>query len=138
MYPIERYALKASSQTSDGRIGFTLVEVLVALGLLGITMVAVFNVLRTCATAAHHARMLTQSVLLAERLMTETRLQENPAFENHEGSEGFYSWMVRVSPTPVEDLGAVHVQVMWSEQGRAQQYDLVSLMNMKSFGERHG
>ena len=105
--------------------------------LVVITVVAVFGALRTCAMGAHHSRMLTQSVLLAERLLTETRLQQNPAYEETQGVEGLYHWTVRVVPTPVETLAAIRVQVSWPEQGRSQQYDLVSFGAMKSLTERH-
>jgi prepilin-type N-terminal cleavage/methylation domain-containing protein len=115
---------------------FTMVEVIVALTLLGVTILAVFGALRTCSAATHHARMLTESVLLAERLMTEARLNQNQAFETCDGGAGVYHWRVRVAPTPVESLGAIHVQVNWFEQQRPQQYDLFSLIHMQSFGER--
>ena len=115
---------------------FTLAEIIVALTLLGITMVAVFGALRACSSATHHARMLTDSVLIAERLLTEVRLDEDRAFATRQGAEGLYRWRVRVAPTPVESLGAVHVQVMWPEQQRPQQYDLFSLVCMKSFEQR--
>jgi prepilin-type N-terminal cleavage/methylation domain-containing protein len=115
---------------------FTMVEVIVALTLLGITLVAVFEALRTCAQATHHARMLSGSVLLAERLLTEVRLDQNRAFATRDGGEDLYRWQVRVAPTPVEGLGALHVQVTWLEQQRQQQYDLFSLIHMKSFEQQ--
>ncbi len=115
---------------------FTIVEVVVALTILGITIMAVFGVLRACSQATHHARMLTGSVLLAERLLTEIRLDENLAFETRNGGDGLYQWRVRVAPTPIEGLGAMHVQVTWPEQQRRQQYDLFSLTYMPSFEQR--
>ena len=125
---------------SDGRRApagaFTLAETIVALTLLGVALVAVFGALRTCSRATRHARMLTDSVLIAERLLTEVRLDENRAFATCQGVEGLYRWRVRVAPTPVEGLGAVHIQVMWPEQQRPQQYDLFSLVCMKSFEQR--
>jgi hypothetical protein len=96
-------------------------------------MTAVFYALRACSTAAHHSRMLTGSVFIAENLLIETMLNENTAFETTEGQNESYSWKVQIAPTPVENLGAVHVQVGWKEQNRGQQYDLFSLIQMKSF-----
>jgi general secretion pathway protein I len=112
---------------------FTLVEVIVALALLGIALLAVFGALRTCVQATYHARMLTGSVLVAERLLAEVRLDRQRAFATREGQTDFYHWRVRVAPTPVESLGAVYVRVTWMEQQRQQQYDLFSLVNMRSF-----
>lgn len=123
---------------SPGRSGFTIVEVVVSMALLGFTLIAVFGVLRACSTAAQHARMLTRSVLLAERLLAETRLSGNLVFETRKGQEGVYRWQVRLVPTPIESLGAIHVQVNWPEQQRQQQYGLFSLIEMRSFSENRG
>lgn len=120
----------------DTATGFTMVEVVVAIALLSTTTIAVFYAMRTCSTAAHHTRMLTRSVLLAESLLVEARLAENAVFETKEGQEGLYQWKVQIAPTPVENLGAIHVQVKWLEQQRQQQYELFSLVQMKSFTER--
>ena len=109
-----------------------------ALGLLGITMIAVFGAMRSCAVATHHSRMLTRSVLLAERLLVEAKLEKNLAFEHRKGQEAPYSWQVHIVPTTVETLGAIHVQVNWLEQGREQQYELLSFVHMGSFAQTNG
>ena len=114
---------------------FTMVEIIVALTILSVTMVAVFGSMRMCATASHHTRMLTKSVLLAESLLAETMLSENTTYETREGREDLYQWKIQIAPTPVENLGAVHVQVQWQEQQRLQQCELFSLVQMKSFTE---
>jgi prepilin-type N-terminal cleavage/methylation domain-containing protein len=118
--------------------GFTLVEIVVSLTLLGFGLMAVFAALRSCAGAAQHARMLTRSVLLAERLLVETRTSRQPTFETRNGQEGPYLWQVRLVPTTVEGLGAIHVQVTWPEQQRPQQYDLYSLIAMPSWAQWRG
>ena len=115
---------------------FTMVEVIVALTLLGITTIAVFGALRTCAQATYHARMLTGSVLLAERLLAERRLDRQQALATRDGQEGLYRWRVRVAATPVESLGAVYVLVTWPEQQRQQQYELFSLLCLPSFQQQ--
>lgn len=124
------------TRSDSGAAAFTMVEIVVALTILSVTMVAVFGSLRMCATAAHHNRMLTKSVLLAERLLTETMISDNTIYETREGSEDLYQWKIQIAPTPVENLGAVHVQVQWLEQQRLQQYELFSLVQMKTFTER--
>jgi hypothetical protein len=113
-----------------------MVEIVVALAILSVTIVAVFGSMRTCAIASHHTRMLTKSVLLAEKLLAETMMSENTIYETREGREDLYQWKVQIAPTPVESLGAVHVQVQWLEQQRLQEYELFSLVQMKSFTER--
>jgi Tfp pilus assembly protein PilV len=113
-----------------------MMEVVVALVILSTTIIAVFGAMQTCARAAHHTRMLTQSVLLAESLLVETTLSGNTAFETKEGQEDRYNWKVQIVPTPVESLGAIRVCVEWREQQRPQQYELFSLIQMKSFTAR--
>jgi len=108
-----------------------MVEVIVALALLGITLIAIFGVMRTCAGAAHHARMLTGSVLLGETLIAEAATSKNPAFETRQASVGLYHWELRLAQTPVESLGAVHVKINWLEQQRPQQYELLTFIRMK-------
>lgn len=118
--------------------GFTLIEVVVALGLLGVTMIAVFGAMRTCAAAAYHSRMLAQSVLLAERLLVETKLDGHLVLEHRKGDETPFSWEVDIVPTPIETLGAIHVQVNWPEQGREQEYELFSFVRMQSLTGTNG
>lgn len=127
---------QCKARSKKTTLGFTMVEVIVAIAILSTGIIAVFGAMRICSTAAHHTRMLTKSVLLAEALLVEVRLSENAVFETKEGREGSYWWKVRIVPTPAENLGAIHVQVRWQEQQREQQYELFSLVQMKSFMER--
>ncbi|MHC4154254.1 MAG: type IV pilus modification PilV family protein [Planctomycetota bacterium] len=108
--------------------GFTMVEVVVALAILGTTIVAIFGAMRNCSRAAHHARMLTKSVLLAETLLAEAKTSDVAVFETKEGQQDPYTWTVQVAPTPIENLAAVRVEVKWQEQEREQQYELLSLI----------
>lgn len=112
--------------------GFTLVEVLVSLCLLGFSMMAVFGALNACAIASHHARMLNQAVLLAESRLVETRLTEIRAYETQNGKQDRFDWQVEILPTPVEGLGAIRVRVTWREQERPQHYELRSLVRMQT------
>lgn len=111
--------------------GFTMVEVVVALAILGVTIIAIFGAMRSCSRAAHHTRMLTESVLLAETLLAEAKTSQRAVFETTEGQEDSYTWTVRIAPTPVENLGAIRVEVKWLEQQREQQYELLSLIYMR-------
>ena len=111
--------------------GFTLVEVIVSLCILGFSMVAVFATLNTCAIAAHHTRMLTQAVLLAESRLVETRISDIRAYDTQTGQQDPFSWQVKILPTPIEGLGAIRVRVTWREQERPRHYELRSLVRMQ-------
>jgi hypothetical protein len=107
------------------------VEVIVALAIFSTTILAVFAALRTCAGAAHHARMLTKAVLLAETLLAETTLSEDRSFGVREGQEGLYRWRVRTAPTPVENLATIRAEVIWQERHVMRQYELVSFLHLR-------
>lgn len=121
---------RACEHTDDH--GFTLVEVLVSLCLLGFSLMAVFGTLNACAIAAHHARMLNQAVLLAESRLVETRLTEITAYKPQQGEQGHFNWQVEILPTPIEGLGAIRVRVTWREQERPQHYELRSLVRIQT------
>lgn len=136
MWKLKTQAHNKDKKQNHGHIcahGFTMVEVLVAVAILGTTTIAVFGAMRTCVRAAHHTRMLTRSVLLAESLLTEVMLSDRRSFETTQGKKELYDWQVQIAQTPIENLGAVHVKVTWKEQGRLQNYDLFSLVQMKTF-----
>ena len=116
---------------ADVAAGFTMVEIIATLAILSTSLLAVFGAMRVCSMASYHARMLTQSVFLAESLLTETILNKNIAFETTQGQQNVYTWQVQTAPTPVENLGAICVRVEWQEQQRQQQYELYSLIYIK-------
>lgn len=109
-----------------------MVELVVALVILGTSCIAIITSMSVCSRAAQHAKMLTASVLLAERLLTETMLKKNLNFETTTGQQNLYKWQIQITPSPAENLGAVCVQVKWQEQGRLCQYELLSLVNINS------
>lgn len=116
------------------RGGFTLVEVIVAMALLSISLMATFAVLHRCANAAHHAHCLSEAALMAERLMNEVRLGDRAQYHQLSGQESHYTWQVQVAPTPLDNLGAVCITIEWLEQNRAQQFELLSLIKMNILG----
>lgn len=116
---------------------FTLIEVVVAVALLATSVLAAVGALRTCAAAAYHARMLTQSVLLAERVLVSVRTSESRTLGTTQGQQEAFEWTVQTVATSVDDLAAVCVRVRWQEQQREQEFELRSLVQMKSFTERH-
>jgi len=125
------HSITPGTHRRKNTVAFTMVEVIVALVILSTTLIAVFGVLRACAGATHHARMLTEAVLLAETLLTQAALDENIALQTSSGAEDKYKWQVRIIPTPIESLAAINVSIKWNEQNRLQQYNLISLRYIK-------
>lgn len=116
------------------RRAFSIIEVIVAMTILGISMTAIFAAIATTSRAAHHARMQTEAVLLAESLLTEATLAPSRSYSTRAGAHEAFTWQVQTGQTPVEELGFVKVTVHWQEQQRDQEYELISFVQMQSFG----
>ena len=110
--------------------GFTMVEIIVALAILSTSMLAVFGTLRMCTTANSSSQRLTESVLLAEKLMAETKLEDNVTYRTTKGNEGRFSWQIQTASTEMHNLAAVRVKVEWLDQQKPQEYQLYSLMHI--------
>lgn len=108
--------------------GFTLVETLVAMTVLAIALVVIFEQFSGALDAAHRSDAYTRAVWHAEEKMEEVLLRDALAEGEHEGDFGDgYRWRYLVEPEPMEngpasdDVAAfrVTVWVRW-EQGRTQ------------------
>ena len=114
------------------RGGFTLIETVAALSIFSVSLLAVAGLLRMCIYSSRDAQMLTDSVLLAEELMVERRLEENMAYEKREGNRGRYRWEVRTFATEVENLCGIEVVVCYHNQERENVYRLRSFKYLVS------
>jgi general secretion pathway protein I len=93
---------------------FTLIEVVVALGILGVVLVSLFQISSTAAISQSYARTLTVATLLARSKMADVEQQlQNDGFpltdEEESGDfseEGWpaYSWSVQILTPKAEDL----------------------------------
>jgi type II secretion system protein I len=112
--------------------GFTLLEVLVGLAILGIAVVTLIQLasqgLRLVGVSGEHQ----QAVLVADRIMRETMAIVDGV---ESGREGSFTWERRISPVPVPDelnppsgptpqLLAVSIIVRW---GQSRSLELATL-----------
>lgn len=121
--------------TDRGRVdhldnsGFTMLEVVVALAVMSISVLAVFGVMRACSLASGQSTFLTESALLAERLVTETSLKKPVVYQTTQGTEGRLHWTIKVAPTGMDNLASLSVKV--SPQQQPQRYfELLSLIHV--------
>ncbi len=105
-----------------------MVEIIVALTVLSISILAIFAALRTCSQAARYCEMLTKAQLLAETLLNETMLKQTIAYQTIKTQKGPFHCQVQITPTEIENLGAVCVQISWQEQKAGKNYQLYSLL----------
>ena len=104
--------------------GFTMVEIIVALAILSTSMLAVFGTLRMCTTAGSSSQRLTESVLLAEKLLAEATGNDRITYQTIKGSEGHFSWQIQTAPTGMDNLAAIGIKVQWLDQQKPQEYQL--------------
>ena len=75
------------SSSRRGR-GFTLLEVMVAIGILGIALLALLGLQHQGLQSVIHSQDMTQAAMLAQALMTEVDTQGFPALGNTRGDFG--------------------------------------------------
>lgn len=101
------------------RQGFTLMEVMIAMSILAIALVAVFRSQSQSISMAGEARFLTTSSLLAQAKMAELDRKNPQELVNDSGDFGDeypnYVWRVEIEDTMLEYLKKVVVSVTHSK-----------------------
>jgi len=113
--------------------GFTLLEVIIALAILGVTFALAMQLLATGVRSAKAAEDYTHAALLARQKMGEILVK--PAFEGSaDGGElgGGFRWVSEVQPLPQEEelpaqLYRVWVRVTWPGRRGEKSLDLYTL-----------
>ena len=113
------------------RRGFTLIEVLAALLLLGIVLPAAMGGLNLCMRAAAHARHKQEAALLAESKLNEILAARDAAAFGSGGAFGDdwpeYRWSLATAAGPF-GLDELDLTVDWQERGRTQSLTLGTMM----------
>ena len=110
--------------------GFTLVEVVVALAIVAIGMLAVFKTIGDTINNVSILRDRSFAAWIADNRITEVRLSgQMPSVDETKGDLEYagrrWHWVARVSQTPVEGLRRIDVSVR--REGDAEDSSLISL-----------
>lgn len=110
--------------------GFTLVEVVVALAIVAIGMLAVFKTIGDTINNVSTLRDRSFAAWIADNRITEVRLSgQMPSVDETKGDLEFagrrWHWVATVSQTPVEGLRRIDVSVR--REGDAEDSSLISL-----------
>jgi prepilin-type N-terminal cleavage/methylation domain-containing protein len=113
------------------RRGFSLIEVLCAVMILGIAIAGLTQGLTTALTSNHEAEIQTAATLLAagqiETLRAEGYILEGETEGEGEGNLSGYKWKQNVTETKLEGLYEVKVRVERSSGGE-EIYELTTLL----------
>ncbi len=119
------------------RCGFTLLEVMVAIGILGIALLALLGLHHQSLESVIRAQDTTRAVMLAQALMTEAELERFPpvgntagTFENmFPGRYRNFQWQRQVTQSPMfQDLRIVKVRVLYGP-GRRRSFMLTEYLH---------
>jgi general secretion pathway protein I len=110
-----------SKQGSRGRLGFTLLEVMVAVALLSIALVAILKANVENLTALTESREMTTATLLAASKLAEVEAVGADRWTEFQGDFGEeypdFTWEVENEPADLEGLRRVAVTVRRGETG---------------------
>ena len=114
--------------------GFTLLEVMIALAIVGIALVTLIGLETRTVQLAERQQRVTQATLLAQEKMTEIEIggQTLSGLGGRDGlfEEPFelYRWTVALEPTPLPSIEMVTVSVAWGNENSNEQVDLASFI----------
>lgn len=101
--------------------GFTFLELLVALAILGSAFTVLLSAHTSAARQEARARRLMTATLLTREILTETEVEGFPELGEDRGDFGEdfpeYSWERRVETTEFDRVRLVHIAVFWPERG---------------------
>jgi general secretion pathway protein I len=134
-----RHPASRGTRTSPYR-GFTLLEVLIAVALLGLALTALVRLAGLEARATAQLREATFAQWVAANALAETRLQDPfPAPGRREGESRMagrrWRWRIEVQPTDVDAIHRLEVQVFGARDERAE-FDEAAAANMTGFAVR--
>ncbi|MEZ4601122.1 MAG: prepilin-type N-terminal cleavage/methylation domain-containing protein [Syntrophotaleaceae bacterium] len=119
---------------SDSR-GFTLLEVTIAVAIVGISLTALLGLSNRCLQAQDKLRNVTTATLLAQQEMNRLELEAEDnilSFVDTEGrfEEPFqaFSWTARYEETPLEAVKMVVVSVTWDNEDATRSVDITSFL----------
>lgn len=108
--------------TANGKKGFTLIEVMIALSILSIALVVLLGLRNQGITLAARSRHIIEATLLARQKVTEVSAEGFPELGEKKGDFGIdfpqYTWRQDVVQTPFNVVREIMLEVLWKENNR--------------------
>lgn len=120
----------------SGQQAFTLLEIMVAVAILGTAMVALLSLGNRSIWVHDRLQHLTQATLLAQKKMAESELEaQHGGVAQLADSAGVfaepftdYHWRITISDTPLPAVQMVTVTVLWGDEDRNEGVDVTSFL----------
>jgi len=120
-----REAPRLTAAALSGKAGFTLLEVIIAVAIIGSSLAILLGAVNKNLVLASQSKNITIASFLAQRKMVEIEVEGFPEIGNQEGSfEELpeFRWYLSVQPYNIEQLGTeiriVILTVSWDEGQR--------------------
>lgn len=121
--------MPADRRRPGASAGFTFLELLVALAILGSAFVVLLSAHTSATRQEARARRLMTASLLAREMLSDTEVDGFPELGGDAGEFGEefpgFTWQRDVLTTPFDLAREVHLQVSWPDRGRTETLDLV-------------
>lgn len=109
----------------QGRRGFTLIEIMIALMVLSVSFVVLMGLRNRDLALAAYSHHMTEATLLARQRITEVSVAGFPDMGESEGDFGEaaprYRWKQQVKQTPFEVVRELVLAVVWNEGSREEE-----------------
>jgi general secretion pathway protein I len=103
------------SMTQKKEKGFTLMEVMVAMAILAIALVSIFQLQSQSISMATESRFMTTAALLAQSKMAEVEARNSLSNQNESGDFGNdypqYAWHLQISDTELLQFKKIEITV---------------------------
>ena len=119
-----------------GQRGFTLLEIMIALAIIGIAMIALLSLGNSAIGVHSRLQHLTKATLLAQQKMAQSELEArgNGGTKLADGTGTFaepfadYRWRISTGPTALPAVQMVTVTVLWGKEERNESVDITSFL----------
>lgn len=128
--------LKVDHTGSDiRRAGFTLLEVMLAVVIVGTAFTACLSLVNQCISSQERVEHVSTAVMLAKHKMSELEARQYTAAMDTASQSGsyeepysLYAWEVEFTPTPLEGVQQVSVSVRWGSKEQNEEVVIDSFM----------
>lgn len=116
------------------KTAFTLIEILVAVTIVGAGILGVVAAFSVSLQAGSESARIRDAVRIAERQMELKVAEPAERLGDDRGSEGAYTWNLNLSQAS-EGLVLARITVTWSQRGRPQSFRLSRVFRPRAAGQ---